>query len=290
MMNSIRIALLRGVCQTPAYVAYELGYFREEGLDVRLEIQPTAWVVPSRLARQEIQFAVIPWTRVAAAQSHGEDLVLVCGSGCEEAALVVRQGMTLADVQTIAVPQEGGMKDLTAMALLKSLDWNQRQLIRMPSGDGAILALVGQGADAASMVEPYATMLEMLKLGRVVRRTGDVWPGAPGCSLATSRGLLDDRPDLVRSVVTAYVRGADFVGACPDEAAPIAARFIGVSTQIVRRALRCNRPQVRALHNTSAMDQILDLMVELKYLAERPSGFAELGILESLAGESLAST
>src|SRR5206468_2834174 len=107
---------------------------------------------PRRLARQEVQFGVIPWTRVAAAQSHGEDLVLVCGSGCEEAALVVRQGMTLADVQTIAVPQEGGMKDLTALALLKSLDWNDRQLIRMPSGDGAILALVGHGADAASMV------------------------------------------------------------------------------------------------------------------------------------------
>ena len=31
--------------------------------------------------------------------------------------------------------------------------------VRMPSGDGAILALVGQGADAASMIEPYATCL-----------------------------------------------------------------------------------------------------------------------------------
>ena len=144
LMSRIRLALLRGVCQTPAYIAYELGYFREEGVVVSVEIQPTAWVVPERLARQEVQFAVIPWTRVAAASSHGEDLVLVCGSGCEEAALVVRADMEPHEVQRIAVPQEGGIKDLTAMALLQSLGWNERQLIRLPSGDGAILSFVGQ--------------------------------------------------------------------------------------------------------------------------------------------------
>jgi hypothetical protein len=125
-MSRIRLALLRGVCQTPAYIAYDLGYFQEEGVEVAVEIQPTAWVVPERLARQEVQFAVIPWTRVAAASSHGEDLVLVCGSGCEEAALVVRAGMEPHEVQRIAVPQEGGIKDLTAMALLQSLGWNER--------------------------------------------------------------------------------------------------------------------------------------------------------------------
>ena len=69
-----------------------------------MEILPTAWVVPQRLARGEFQFAVMPWTRVAAASAHGEDLVLVCGSGCEEAAIVVRQGLALEDVQTLAFP------------------------------------------------------------------------------------------------------------------------------------------------------------------------------------------
>ncbi len=226
---------------------------------------------------------------MAAASSHGEDLVLVCGSGCEEAALVVRAGMEPHEVRRIAVPQEGGIKDLTAMALLQSLGWNERQLIRLPSGDGAILSFVGNGADAASMVEPYATMLETLGLGRVVRRTGDIWPGAPGCSLATSQKLLGDDPELVRKVVTAYVRGAEFVAAEPDRAAEIAARFIGVSAQIVRQAFCHNQPNIQALHNTQVMEQILDLMVELGYLPSRPSGFAELGILEAAMGQSAVS-
>ncbi len=94
-MNRIRLSLLRGVCQMPAYIAYEQGYFREEDLDVQLQIQPTASVVPEQLVRQEVHFAVIPWTRVATSKAKGEDLVVVCGSGCEEAAVVVRQGLEL---------------------------------------------------------------------------------------------------------------------------------------------------------------------------------------------------
>ena len=88
--------------------------------------------------------------------------------------MVVRQGMTVEHVHDVAVPQEGGIKDLTAMALVQRLGWRDANIIRMPSGDGAILSFVGEGADAASMVEPYATMLEHLGLGWVIQRTGDV--------------------------------------------------------------------------------------------------------------------
>ena len=66
------------------------------------------------------------------------------------------------------------------MALLRQLGWKDIRLVRQPSGDGAILSFVGQGADAAAMVEPYAAMLESLGLGRVLLRTGDVCRGPRG--------------------------------------------------------------------------------------------------------------
>lgn len=124
------------------------------------------------------QFAVIPWTRVAAAEANDMPLVLLAGSGVEEAAIVVRTGVAPSEVKKIAVPQRGGMKDLTAMGLMEMLGWQDVEKVRMPSVDAAILTLAGQGADAASMVEPYATMMEKLGLGTVLRRTGDAWPGA----------------------------------------------------------------------------------------------------------------
>lgn len=266
----------------PAYAALELGFFRDRGLDVRARVASTAWLVPDQMARRDVQFAVMPWTRVAAAGARDQGLVAICGSGCEEAALVVRAGASPGEVRSVAVPHEGGMKDLTALALMRSLGWEGRGLVRMPSGDGAILALVGRAAEAAAMVEPYATMLEEQALGNVVKRTGDLWPGAPGCSLTTTRALLQEAPDLVHSMVAAFVDGARYIEECPDDAAALSERYIGIGGPFIRKALERNRPCIDALSNTASMEAILSLMMELGYLDRRPVGYVELSMLREL--------
>jgi len=288
-MDRVKLALLRGVCQLPAYVAADAGAFRAHDLDVTLEYAPTAWAVPERLARGDVDFAVIPWTRVAAAEARGERLVLVCGSGCEEAALVVREGADVAGVRRIALPLEGGMKDLTAAGLVESLGWQDVETLRLPSGDAAILALVGGGVDAASMVEPWATMCVHLGAGHVVRRTGDLWPGAPGCSLTTSATLIETRPDVVERMVRAFVAGARVVADEPDRAAHVGARHIGVAARHVHAALRSNRPDVDALRNADAMAAVLALMQQRGYLAAPPAGrFLDLSFLDRARRASAA--
>lgn len=277
-MDRVELYLLRGICQLPGYLAQEKGFFRDHGVAVDIHIPATAWTVPETLGTRQNRFAVIPWTRVAAAPDKG--LVLICGSGTEEAALVLRSGLRPADVKSVAVPVAGGMKDLTAMALLEDLGWSQVELRRQPSGDGAVIALFGQGADAASMVEPYATMLEGLGVGKVIKRTGDIWPGAPGCSLSTSMKLVQEHPDLVQRVVTAYVQGATYVTAHPQESAAIASRYIGVHAQFVRDALRVNRPDIHAIRNSASMEQILSLMQRLGYVHAIPTGYCDLSFLE----------
>lgn len=282
-MTRIRLSLLRGICQLPAYVAMEKGFFAAQEIEAEPQLAPTAWTVPERLKTGEVDFAVIPWTRVAAdVPRDGNRLVLIAGSGIEEAALVLRAGLAPEDVRSVAVPNEGGIKDLTAMALLRRLGWNDIRLVRQPSGDGAILSFVGQGADAAAMVEPYAAMLESLGLGKVLLRTGDVWPGAPGCSLTTTSALIERDADLARRVVTAYVAAARFVLESPDEAATAGEKYIGVSAAIIRRALASNRPDPRAIRNDEAMSQILALMADLGYVKSPPQDYRDLRFLEAL--------
>ena len=279
-VKKVRFALLRGVCQTPAYVAYAKGFFQEAGLDVTLDVVPTAWLIPQQLATGEREFAIMPWTRVAAAQADNVPLILVAGSGIEEAAMVIRKGITPAEVRKVAVPKEGGIKDLTAMALVESLNWQDAELIRQPSGDGAIISFFGQGSDAASMVEPYATMMEELNVGSVLRRTGDVWKDAPGCSLATRVGLTEEDPELVQAVVNAHVRAVNFVEENPAEAAEIASHYIGINHHIIRNALRYNRPSADAVRNTEAMQNILALMQRLGYIKKIPSNYINLTFLD----------
>ena len=285
-MDKIVFALLRGVCQLPAYVAHAKGFLRDVNIDAELSIAPTAWTVPQRLVDGEVHFAVIPWTRVAADKSKGNRLTLISGSGIEEAAMVVRNGMTVEEVDDVAVPNEGGIKDLTAMALVQRLGWQKANIVRMPSGDGAILSFVGEGADAASMVEPYATMLEHLGLGHVIQRTGDVWPGAPGCSLTTTSSIIAENPGLVQRMVSAYMRGARFAETNRDESARIAAKYIGISAEIVRKALDVNRPNPDAIRNQVAMDQVIDLMMQRGYIDQPPTGYKDLSFLDKAVASS----
>ena len=282
-MDVIQLSMLRGVCQMPGYVALAKGYFLREGLDVRITVAPTAWVVPQRLLAGEVQFAVMPWTRVAASSAKGEGLVVVCGSGCEEAAIVLRNGIEPEEVRSVAVPLRGGIKDLTARGLIASLGWDNVEWVRQPSGDGAIIAFVGRGADAASMVEPYASMLVGLGMGTVLRRTGDLWPGAPGCSLTTTRRMIEERPDVVEKLVRAYVDGARFIEHNPDEASRIATEYIGIDPKFIRESLHHCRPNVHAFHNRDSVASVLGLMKELGYVDRIPEGFLDGSFLEKIA-------
>ena len=106
-MPKIQVSVLRGVCQTPAYVAYEKGFFAEIGIEVTLDVAATAWLVPQKLVSGESHFGVIPWTRVAAAEANDIPLVLLAGSGCEEAALVLRTGIAVTTFQTATQPHRG---------------------------------------------------------------------------------------------------------------------------------------------------------------------------------------
>lgn len=283
-MDVVTFAVLRGICQLPAYVAAEHGCCAAEGIDARLSIAATAWAVPEQMARGDVEFAVIPWTRVAADRNADNRLVLVAGSGVEEAALVVRGDLAEDRVRCVAVPQEGGIKDLTAVALVERMGWSAAEVLRMPSGDAAILALVGEGADAAVMVEPYAAMIEHLGLGRVVRRTGDVWRGAPGCALTTTARVVAERPDLVLRMVRAYVQAVRFVLDRPHDAARTGARFIGIGEAVVRRALAVNRPDVDAIRHDEAMAAILALMRRRGYIASMPVGYRDLSFLDRAEG------
>jgi len=280
-VNKVSFSLLRGVCQIPAYVAYEKGFFKDEGLDVNLNIEPTAWMVPYKLVSGESHFAVIPWTRVATAEDKDIPLVLISGSGFEEAAIVVRKEINPSNVKRVAVPLRGGMKDLTAIALIESLGWKDVDLIRFTSGDGAIISLFGKGADAASMVEPYATMMEALDVGTVVKRTGDVWKGAPGCSLTTTIELKETSPDLTQKVVRAFVRGVTFVKENLDESAQIASPYIGINAGFIRKALNVNKPDMNAVRNKRAMQGVLSLMMKLGYIQKIPTNFSDLTFLDN---------
>jgi len=280
MDTSLKFSVLRGICQLPAYVAKEAGFFSRLGLNVELAVEPAARIVPARLLHREVDFAIIPWTRVALASSQGQPLKVVCGGGIEEPALVIQKGLELSKVKTVAVPQMGGLKDLVANRLIESLFGGRAQLFRLASGDAAIIAFIGKGADAACMVEPYATMVEKMELGQIVCRARDVFPGAPGCCVAVHDELIRENPQAIQNVVRALVQAEGVVLCEPSTAAEHGHKYIGMSPDLIRDALKVNRPSCAAILNDSVMDEPLNLMKQLGYVGDvSKSGFLDLSFL-----------
>jgi ABC-type nitrate/sulfonate/bicarbonate transport system substrate-binding protein len=81
-------------------------------------------------------------------------------------------------------------------------------------------------------------------------------------------------------VVDAFVRGAHFVQEQPDEAAEIAADYIGMNPAFIREALRKNLPNLDALRNQDSMDHVMTLMQKLGYVSRRPQHFMNLSFLD----------
>src|SRR5262249_16462501 len=71
-----------------------------------------------------------------------------------------------------------------------------------------------------------------------------------------------------------------YVRAHPDEAAAIAAPYIGINAAFIRAALDHCRPDVRAVYHDDAMNAVLALMRRVGYLDSLPTGYIDTTFLE----------
>jgi len=289
---SIKIGLIRGICQMPGYVAYEKGFFKDQGLDVSCSVDPTAWILADKLISGDISFGIVPWTRVVSARDRGDDLIVISGSGYEETATVVRRDANINSLselkgKRISLPVEGGMKDLTSQALFKKygITPQNTEILRLPSGDAAMLALLSGRVDATTNVEPYATMAVELGIGKIIARGKDILPKVPGCSLTTTDRFLQDHPDIVLKFIKAILKAEEFCHEEPEEAAEISSKYIGISAGIIREALRYNQPHTDITGSIDVMMGIVRLMKELGYIENISQEFYDFELLKKAKAE-----
>jgi hypothetical protein len=85
-------------------------------------------------------------------------------------------------------------------------------------------------------------------------------------------------------MVSAYLRAAQFVETSIEEAAEISAKYIGLSPEIIRKALKVNRPNVNAIRNQAAMDQVIQLMIKRGYIERPPTRYKDLSFMDKCCG------
>jgi NitT/TauT family transport system substrate-binding protein len=206
----------------PVYVAFDRGYFSQEGLDIDLQVLNDNAAILQTLATNQSQFAVTtPDPVIFNAIARGIDIKILAPSTVNSptdrpAQFVVRKDLidsgaykTPADLRglTVAAPAQSSLwyveKTLSQGGL--TLDDVKTTVIRSPDLPAAFQS---KSIDAAWVPEPGATAVNAQGFGKTVASTGELFPGAVAAALLMSPQFGKDHPDAAQRFVTAYVRGA----------------------------------------------------------------------------------
>ncbi|HEY7427307.1 MAG TPA: ABC transporter substrate-binding protein [Gemmataceae bacterium] len=245
--TKIKICYLGLTCEPPIFVAYENGFFQEEGLDV--ELVKTDWnTMRDGLAdgRFHASYSFIMY--LMKPMEMGLDLKLTGGihTGCLRI-----QAATKTDIKTVAdlkdkrvgVTHMGSPPFLFASRVLaaKGIDpKNEVEWVTMPSD--AMAKNLDQGRiDALASAEPIGTML---MAGNKVRTVCDQAADAPYddeycCIVVVNGKFAREDPTTAAKVTRALLKGAKWVGVNPAAAAKLAVEknYVAATIEINTQAI-----------------------------------------------------
>jgi NitT/TauT family transport system substrate-binding protein len=215
----------------PFYVAAEKGYFQDEGIaiefDYKFETDGVALV-----GAGELPFAMVSGEQVPLARAQGLPVVYAMawwhGYPVAVAALENTGIRTVQDLRgkKVGIPILAGASYVGFRALLNTAGVDEADITLEVIGYNQVEALVSGQVDAAVVYannEPVQLAARGYKVN-VIRVVDFVDLASNG--LLTNEKTIAERPDLVRGMIRAILRGVDDAIADPDETYRICRKYI----------------------------------------------------------------
>jgi NitT/TauT family transport system substrate-binding protein len=245
----------------PAKLTEQLGYFKEEGLDVEIQSQPAGVDAENELLAGAVQGVVGFYDHTIDLQSKGKEVeaVVVFGQVPGEAEMVATRAAgqirSMADVKgkTLGVTGLGSSTNFLTQYLAFRAGVSSSQFTVLPVGaDTTFIAAIRQGRiDAGMTTEP--TISQLLKTGEaqvlVDMRTAEGTTQAlgglyPASSLYMQRAWVDTHKDQVQKLARAFVKTLHFMKThTPDEIAQKMPKdYYGNNRELYVKALAASMP------------------------------------------------
>ena len=204
------------------YLAYDRGYFADEGLDVDLQVSNDRSQDVALLATNQANFIVsLPDPVLFNAIDRGIDIRILAsatvnGPTDRPATFLVRsdlldggqyKGPADARGLTVAVGVQSSTYYVDTYLSRAGLGIDDVKVV-MLNGPEAIAAFKTGAIDAAWEAEPIATSLNTQGLARTVATTGELVPGSVAGVLAVAPQFARDQPEATQRFVNAFLRGA----------------------------------------------------------------------------------
>lgn len=228
---TIAMGYIPNVQFAPFYVAIEKGYFRQEGIELEFNYGWEADIV-KLVGTGEIDFAIASGEQVLLARSQGLPIVYVAGWYHRFPVVVVsleEKGIrSLQDLKgkKVGIPALFGASYVGWRALLKAEGLREEDFNLQEIGYTQVESLIKGLVDAAlcyAMNEPVRLRLAGYKVNviAVADRVNLVSNG-----IMTNEKTIKEKPQLVRGMVTAFLKGLRYTIENPEEAFEISKKYV----------------------------------------------------------------
>jgi NitT/TauT family transport system substrate-binding protein len=226
----LRIGYLPITDASPLLVAHAQKFYEHEGLTVERPKLFRAWpqLVEAFIAGQVDVIHVLAPTTLWIRYGSKFPAKVVAWNHVNGSALTVAPGINdIGDLggKTVAVPfwysihnvilqyllRQQGLEPVSRPAKAKAkLAPNQVNLVILPPPD--MVSALANGSIAGYIVaEPFNAAAENLKIGKVLRFTGDVWKSHACCVVFMREADLEQRPEWSQSVINAIVQAQAWI-------------------------------------------------------------------------------
>ena len=231
---------------TGIYVALDKGWYEEEGIDLVVVTPGADTNVLALVATNRAQFGISFQEFMTSARVEGVPVVSVAAIVQHNTSGFASIGKGIQTAKDFEGKRYGGSGLPIARAILKHMmeadggDIEKLQFVAIPGSMDLITALERhidlawiyygwQGIEA----ELRGVELDVVMMDQYFHAVPDYYTPI----LVTSEHLIATRPDLVRAVVHATVRGYEFAAAHPEEAAEILLKYVPeYDPELVRRS------------------------------------------------------
>lgn len=223
--NKLILGYWGGTCEAPIFIAYELGYFKQVGLDVEL-LKITSDVAPL-MANHELDAYQATPDQFKPIQN-GLDLKLVDGvhTGCIQGAASPKSGIkTVADLEGKKVAAAvGSIAQIQISSQMVKLGKDPSKVTWLTYPLPQMETAMNKGeVDAFAAYDPFAEIAVQNGAVKFFSNTYDKGLAENYCCFLGVNGTyLKNNPDNCKKLVKAYSMAAQYLTAHPKEAAQLA--------------------------------------------------------------------
>ena len=265
----------------PLYVAIEKGYYRDLGLEVKMEyINETDSV--ALVGADEIQFAIVSGEQVPLGRAQGLPVVYVLDWFQQYPVGVVSMAdkniLTPADLKgkKVGIPGLYGASYIGFKALLNAAGINENEVTLDSIGYTQAPALIDNLEDAVVIYvnnEPIKLHYDGYQVN--VLKVSDYLP-IVGNGLITNQKTIDEHPELVRAMVKATLAGIEYTIAHSEEAFQICKNYVEslaavdqiLQREILAASIELWKADKMGYSSMDAWDNMNNLLVNMKLLKQ----------------------